>query len=250
MQTPPSLQPLPTKDGFQTLYSERFDATYHSHNGAFQETKTVFIEAGLQYVLANRPTSPENPLRVLDIGFGTGLNALMSLTYAQSLQPAPSIFYTGAEAYPIPIETAQTLNYPQALSTDPSVADFFVQMHQLAQPLAPEAPKTGLTEQIQLGGFRFGLWLERFEHIAQTPTEHEGFGLVYYDAFAPNTQPELWTPEQFAGIYARMRAGGVLVTYCAKGAVKRALKSAGFLVESLPGPVGKREMTRAVKPKP
>lgn len=226
------MQITPTKDGSNTLYTSQFEATYHSHNGAIQETKTVFIDAGLAYLL--QKNEPKNPLRILDIGFGTGLNALMSFLYAQAQTNPPAIAYTGVEAYPIPLALAQSLDYTKQLGADAEASNFFLQMHQTAAQEVVSAPNIA---------FSFERLETRFEDL----NAQNAYDLVYYDAFAPSTQPELWTLAMFEKMYACLSPGGCLVTYCAKGEVKRNLKIAGFQVEALPGPIGKREMTRAVK---
>lgn len=215
-----------TQDGSHTLISSEFGASYHSMYGAVQESRHVFIEAGL------RPKAlSADEVSILEIGFGTGLNALMSLLETQLR--ASKILYTGVEAYPISPSQAEMLNYAAVLEKPESHA-YLMQMH---------ACDWGVPIQITTQ-FRFTKLLQRFEDLVF----EEAFDVIYFDAFAPTTQPELWEPEMMKRMFVALRAGGVLCTYSAKGMVKRHLRQAGFEVEALPGPPGKREMTRGRKP--
>ncbi len=216
---------ISTKDGSNTLKSSQFDALYHSINGAVQESQVVFIEAALYHKAAQQPS-----LSILEIGFGTGLNAFM--TYLEAQKNGWSIQYTGMEAYPIEEAVAQQLHYPALLEALEEDAAVFLQLHH------PEAPMRAITPL-----FSFTKAVKPFEGIK----EQALYDIVYYDAFAPSIQPHLWQEEQLRRIYAALKPGGVLTTYCAQGAFKRTLKAIGFTIEGLPGPAGKREMTRATK---
>jgi len=211
-----------TEDGSHSMFSEKHGVSYHSKYGAIQETEHVFINAAFRHQL------PSSSLSILDIGFGTGLNAYMTLLEAN--QHKVKIDYTGIEAYPISIETAQTLNYAELLQQDNSI---FQQLH-----------KVGWEEVHTLSAFfNFIKNKKRFEDLN---FENE-FDIIYFDTFAPNAQPELWEETILQKMYDALKIGGVLTTYCAKGVVKRTLKKVGFTIEAIPGPPGKREMTRGVK---
>ena len=220
-----SLEIRETGDGSHTLYNKYLDETYHSTKGALAESEKVFIESGLAYLHQR-----QQPLKVLEVGFGTGLNALLSLHYCQQ-HPSLQLHYTGLEPYPVPLETIKTLNYTRLLP------------HHLAQPLYA-MHELSHNEQWEQENFQFQLVqtkLEAYEAEAAT------FSCVYFDAFAPNKQPEIWELPLLQKLYELLQPQGVLVTYCAQGQFKRNLKAAGFAVEALPGPPGKREITRAGK---
>jgi len=213
-----------TEDGSPTLQSAQFGVTYHSIHGALQETETVFINAALRY-----KAETQQDLSILGIGFGTGLNAFM--TYLAAKQEGLKIDYLGVEAYPIDMKTVAQLNYATLLDAA-TEQEAFLQLH------ASHNTKVALSPD-----FSFCKQVCTFQELDFT----EQFDIVYYDAFAPNAQPELWETELLSKMYQALKPTGVLTTYCAKGAFKRALKSVGFTVEGLPGPIGKREMTRALK---
>jgi tRNA U34 5-methylaminomethyl-2-thiouridine-forming methyltransferase MnmC len=215
-----------TADGSHTLLSAQFGVTYHSVHGSVQEAQTVFLDAAFAEITAR----PQTEIRVLEIGFGTGLNALM--TFGESLKTNKTLHYTAIEAFPISDETAANLNYATCLDFA-QAADFLHLIHQNNWDTTIK-----INENID-----FTKLLMRFEDIA---FENE-FDAIYFDAFAPNAQPELWTIAIFEKMYRALKPNGILTTYCAKGEVKRNLKAAGFKLESLPGPVGKREMTRAIR---
>lgn len=218
---------VPTKDGSNTLKSSQFDALYHSINGAIQESQIVFIEAALYHKAAQ-----QSALSILEIGLGTGLNAFM--TYLEAQKQGWQIQYTGIEAYPIDAITAQQLNYPILLEASEEDAALFLELHQEA---------AAQTRVVLSPSFSFSKVVQPFEALDAV----EQYDIIYYDAFAPSIQPHLWEEEQLKKIYQALKVGGVLTTYCAQGAFKRTLKSIGFTLEALPGPAGKREMTRAVK---
>lgn len=217
-----------TQDGSHSLISERFGVSYHSKYGAVQESRHVFIEAGLHLKLPGLSV-----VNVLEMGFGSGLNALLSLLAAHETEKA--ITYHAVEAFPITLEQAQALNYSDFLASD-SIP---------YQALFQELHRCSWGEEHPISDkFTFLKWLSTIEdQILPSSFYH----VVYFDAFAPSSQPELWTPDVLGKFYDALTPGGVLVTYCAKGTVKRALKSLGFKVEGIPGPPGKREMTRAIK---
>jgi tRNA U34 5-methylaminomethyl-2-thiouridine-forming methyltransferase MnmC len=211
-----------TSDGSHTLYMPDMDEHYHSVNGAIQESEHVFIEAGLHRL-------PKKEVRVLEIGFGTGLNAF--LTLLDSMQADRHITYYSMELYPLDIALVQNLNYGKVLCAREE--DMFMALHE-----APWNQSASITPNFTLHKMKGDC------NQAELPNEID---LVYFDAFAPDKQPEMWNQELFNKLYFRMNAGGILTTYCAKGAVRRTMKESGFSVERIPGPPGKREMLRATK---
>lgn len=213
-----------TKDGSNTLYSKVFAETYHSKNGAISESEHVFIQSGLAYIHLQ-----QMHVSILEIGFGTGLNAILSYLYAQKKEC--NISYTAIEPFPINMDCVKELNFSSILTNDEQRL-VFEQMHQ-----------SQAGESLQYDNFSFVRYQEKLSSFITEKT----FSLVYYDAFSPNTQPEMWTNDVFEHLHSMMQTGAVLVTYCAKGAVKRILKSLGFSLHRLPGANGKREMIRAVK---
>lgn len=216
-----------TSDGSHTVLSDRFGVSYHSRFGAIQESMHVFIEAGFHFRAAGLPPA----LSVLEMGFGTGLNALLTLLEAQRKEI--EVYYATVEAFPLSIEQARELNFTQVMGK-PELLGPFQAMHEM---------EWGETSEIS-PGFHFTKWHTTFE--AYQPERL--FDVIYFDAFAPGSQPELWELPLLGKMYEALNPGGVLTTYCAKGSVKRNFKALGFTVESPAGPPGKREMTRAIKP--
>jgi len=213
-----------TADGSHTLYVPNLDETYHSSHGAIQEAMHVFINAGLNFI-------NKSDLKVLEIGFGTGLNAFLTLLEAS--KRSRNIKYTSLEAYPLDQEIISQLNYTEELNSTPKEIELFNELHQVEWESYQQ-----ITEQFRLS--KKQVKLSEFK-----PTEQ--FDVIYFDAFGPRVQPNMWTVPIFEAMYKCLAKDGVLVTYCAKGSVKRALKEVGFEIEALPGPPGKREMTRAIK---
>jgi len=212
-----------TSDGSTSLYIPQLDETYHSVHGALQETQHVFIKNGLQLF-------HNQSLSILEIGFGTGLNALATYKEHESLQL--NIRYETVEAYPLSWDEASQMNFSQLLN-DVTLTSVFEQMHCCIWD-----------EPVSLSfSFSFKKRLQRFETINDTNT----FDLIYFDAFGAQVQPELWQEAIFQRMYTALKRGGYLVTYAAKGSVRRAMQACGFTVERLPGPPMKREMLRAHK---
>ena len=215
-----------TADGSPTLYVPALDEHYHSRHGAAQESRHVFIEAGLAPLLA-AGLGQKEPLRVLEVGLGTGLNALVTLEATAAV--GARIEYDGYETYPLPAAAVA------ALAPQWGASQAFGRLHE-----APWGERSDLAP---------GFALTKVEvpvQVADLPARY--YDLLYFDAFAPEKQPELWTEEVFAKLYAAAAPGAVLVSYCAQGQFRRNLRAAGWLTEKLPGPPGKREMTRARKP--
>lgn len=214
-----------TKDGSQTLYVNSINETYHSLNGAVSESLHVFINAGFNY-LGNQGL---NKIKLIEIGFGTGLNAL--LTLIESLKTKINVEYTALEPNPLGQTIIEKLNYGKYMGHNDE--DKFAQLHD-----EPWERKVEITENFTL--LKLKVKLEAFD------PESRKFNLVYFDAFAPNKQPEIWSLGNLAKLFRSMEKRGVFVTYSAMGKLKRDLRTVGFEVESLPGPTGKREMVRAI----
>jgi len=218
---------IETKDGSFTMAVPEMKVTYHSVHGAIQESRHVFINAGLNYACGNLKV--HDVLHLLEIGLGTGLNAL--LTLLETEETGCAIHYTAIEPFPLSLEEIALLNYCSQLKRVDR-KDEFKRMHQC------EWGKDVAISSL----FSFHKTKESLLHFSG-----EKYHLVYFDAFAPASQPDLWTQSVFENIYQMLLPGGVLVTYCCKGDVRRAMLKAGFMVEKLSGPPGKREMIRAVK---
>jgi tRNA U34 5-methylaminomethyl-2-thiouridine-forming methyltransferase MnmC len=219
--------PLITGDGSPTVYIPALNVTYHSRHGALQESRHVFIEAGLRPALTAKESAP---LRILEMGFGTGLNALLTLQEAEEKRVA--LHYTALELYPLSAEEADALSYDSQLSNRGSV-NLYRQLHR-----APWESDIRISPYFTLN--KRNISLLDF-------TSDRSFDLIYFDAFAPAAQPDLWTEEVFTLLYRLSGPGAILVTYCSKGSVRRALQTAGWKVEKLAGPPGKREMVRGVR---
>ncbi|RCW32481.1 tRNA (5-methylaminomethyl-2-thiouridine)(34)-methyltransferase MnmD [Marinilabilia salmonicolor] len=220
-QNTPKVELRTSEDGSSTLYRPDLDEHYHSIHGAIQESMHVFIRAGLL-------SHQANALNILEVGFGTGLNALLTILH----QGKKKVFYHTIERYPLEATIVQSINYPDILDV-PTSTEYFKQLHE-----APWNKDCEITPA-------FTIHKEASDLALFTPQKL--YNLVYFDAFGPDKQPELWTPEIFKKISESMCEGGVLVTYSCKGTVKRALSAAGMKIEKIPGPPGKREMLRATK---
>lgn len=209
-----------TADGSYTLYVPELDEHYHSIHGALQEAEHVFIKHGIELF------KHQDRIQVLEMGLGTCLNAF--LTSRWSLENGKDVRYVGVEAYPVEAEViGQCLD---------ALGDVEVKERSFFTDLS-------YGQRQALGGFQ----LEALHATWNSLTYVKEFDLVYYDAFGPRAQAEMWTLEHFSIAFDSLKSGGLLTTYCAKGQVKRDLKSVGFEVESRPGPPGKREMTLAWK---
>lgn len=224
----PDMQIITTEDGSHTLFAEQFNEIYHSRHGAIQESQHVFIKTGLDYVLEQNKT---NTASILEIGFGTGLNALLTMLQAEKRNL--KINYTTIELYPVDIATIKELNYTQQLGYEYCYGPYH-SMHLVRWNEAHD-----VTPHFNFKKINASVIEHRFEP--------ESFDLIYFDAFAPDNQPEMWSVDVFKAMYRALKPGGILVTYCSKGVVQRAMKEAGFTVEKTPGPPGKREMLRSVK---
>lgn len=221
---------ITTADGSKTIQIEDWDEQYHSKHGALQEAQYVFVKQGLQhFVNAQTNNEWDRKLAVLEMGFGTGLNALLTAVASEKLNL--NIHYVGVEAYPVSTPEIEQLDYAKLVGkTD---EELFQDMHKHDWEVFHEiTPAFNLQKRQQF-----------FNNI----TDINAFNIIYFDAFGARVQPELWTPEIFSKMYDALKPGGVLVTYAAIGKVKRAMKDLGLAVERLEGPPGKRHMLRATK---
>ena len=216
---------ITTQDGSHSLLSEQYGVSYHSRFGAITESAHVFIAAGLRY-----KALVQQRIAILETGLGTGLNAFM--TWLEAERRNLAVDYTALEMFPVTAEEAEALNYPQGLGV-PERAGDYLKLHECAW--AQRFP------------FSDNFTFEKLRQPIEAFCREETFDLIYFDAFAPQAQPELWTEAVFANMFRSLKPEGILVTYCAQGHFKRTLKKTGFMVERLQGPPGKREMTRALK---
>ena len=216
---------ITTEDGSTTIHLPGWNEQYHSKHGAIQEAYHVFIEMGFFYFLKN---NQPKTLNILEIGFGTGLNAFITLIEAE--KTTTEINYTGVEAYPITEDEIRKMNYTHELKVSEEI---FEKLHSCYWETPSEITKD--------------FTLLKHKKFFSEIEDKEAFHLIYFDAFGARVQPELWTEEIFQKMFNALKTGGVLVTYSAKGSVRRAMQAVGFSVERLPGPPGKREMLRGTK---
>ncbi len=249
-----NIQKLLTADGSHTLFSPEFNEIYHSRNGAVQESNHVFIQHGLAQIKSDA-------VRVFELGFGTGLNAFLAFIYAE--KNGKQIYYEGVELYPVEIELAKSLNYADVIDCFGNSSNYLPregdseggnQKLNFRSSLS-EAGKfkseflqlhtASWNETHQLGN-NFSFRKNHISILDYQPVAND-FDVIFFDAFAPDIQSDLWSENMFQKMYAMLKVGGRLSTYCAKGNVRRAMQAADFKVERHPGPPGKREMLVAVK---
>ena len=216
------LKIIQTADGSHTLYSEQHHAFYHSTNGALQESLHVFIKNGYDYLTLDK-------MNILEVGFGSGLNS--ALTASRALQKRKDTKYSGIDLYPPHEETLSRLNYNTILSNDEAEA--------WRKIITLKWGEDALVNEF--------FQLKKIKADFVDLTLIDIYQLIYFDAFAPDDQPEMWTTDIFKKLYQATALNGVLVTYCSKGIVKQALRNVGYFVERLPGPPGKRHVLRAIK---
>jgi len=214
-----------TQDGSYTLYSKEHEVTYHSRYGAIQESNHVFIHSGLLPHLKK-----QDKISILELGFGTGLNVLLTWKNIVDIDTV-HVDYHSFDVYPLPEDLLNACVYEDHLKIPTSISKNIL---------------TSDWDKLIEVDSRFTLTKHNKDILEETLPDNY-FDIVYFDAFSPESQPELWSASLFEKIYESMTGQAVLVTYCAKGEVKRILKKIGFTLESLPGPPGKREMTRATK---
>lgn len=220
--TPSPLSIRPTTDGSSTVFSETFGETYHSIHGAVAESMHVFIRAGLLH-------HSKRNLNIFEVGFGTGLNVLLTLLETELHDMR--VKYISIEKYPVEEAIIQKLNFPD-LTT--SQRELFVKLHSC--PWNQETPISPSFSLLKLQG-----------DVTETPFP-QNIDLVYFDAFSPESQPEMWTTQVFQKLYDVMNPCGIIVTYCAKGIVRRTMQDVGFIMERLQGPPPKREILRGMVP--
>lgn len=214
---------LITSDGSTTIHLPDWNEQYHSKHGAIQEAFHVFIKNGFDTISSDK-------ISILEIGFGTGLNAF--ITFLEAKKTNKIIDYVGVEAYPVENSEIQQLNYVSELKVQEFQA-IFDKMHAISwEEKHPISNKFSLTKRKQF-----------FNEI----NDENAFDVIYFDAFGVRVQPELWTEEMFRKMYKALKVNRILVTYAAAGSVRRALQTVGFKVEKLQGPPGKREMLRGIK---
>lgn len=213
-----------TKDDSHTLFVPELNEHYHSIFGAIQESQHVFINAGLKYY-------GKSDITIFEIGFGTGLNTL--LTFSEALKSKICIRYYSIDNYRLDLNIINALNYPDILEIDPHMRTFYLRMHN-----EPWNEELKLSDNFTLVKIKSDFT------TFQIPFE---YNIVYFDAFAPEKQPEMWSRDIFKKIFNNLSHDGILVTYCSKGIVKRNLRAVGFDVKGIPGPSGKREMIRACR---
>ena len=215
---------IDTADGSHSLFHEALNETYHSRHGAIQESSHVFLKNGYDH-------HQRTPISVLEYGFGTGLNALLTAVQADRMDRHTS--YTTLEAFPLTRNITEAINYAEKVN-HPQSHEWFKSLHELPWERAESVHDRFMLKKIHIP-------FEDFE-------TDELFDLVYYDAFAPSRQPELWGKNMLAKVCKLINSGGMFVTYSAMGQLKRDLKDLGLAVVTLEGPPGKKEMIRAVKP--
>lgn len=213
---------ITTLDGSNSIFNENKNESYHSVNGAIQESQHVFINAGLSNI-------NKNEISVFEVGFGTGLNALLTFIYADN--NSLNISYETIELYPLEERFYTQLNYSDYLGHN--YQSIFLKLNDCEWNTI-----VNLTENFSI---------KKIHNDIRTLQLSKNYDLIYFDAFSPEVEPELWTSKIFEEIYSNMNYNGILVTYCSKGVVRRLLQHVGFIVERIPGPIGKREMIRAIK---
>lgn len=212
-----------TSDGSHTLFVPELDEHYHSVNGAIQESTHVFIKTGLRHCAEKR-------INIFEVGFGTGLNAY--LTLLDILGTDKEVHYTSIEAYPVDLELVSRLNYTEQLG---ETSELYLALHHAEWNTEKQITSNFYLRKIEAD-------FTEFDFLQLNSVD-----VIYFDAFAPDKQNEMWSQDLFNALYSIMNKGGIFVTYCAKGVIRRMLQQSGFTVERLPGPPGKREMLRATK---
>lgn len=213
-----------TADGSHTLSIPSMQVTYHSKHGAIRESNHVFIDAGLKYAINH---SPKASIHVLEMGFGSGLNCLLTAIYA--IEQKQHVQYHTIESSPLLAEEIKHLNHGDLLNNN----TLFQQIHSCAW-----------NNPVRMHQY---FHLHKHHTNIQQFDANTLFDCIYYDAFAPSAQPELWTEAMFTSLLSLLATNGILVTYCSKSDVRRAMQAAGFRVTKIQGPPGKREMVRAFK---
>ena len=221
-----NLKIIKTSDGSDTIFNQDLNETYHSLNGSIKESELVYIRNGLEFFLDKKTT---DSVRLLEIGFGTGLNFLLTKIFMEERNE--KLFYHTLEPFPLPSGLLKKINYIEKLGE--GYRDIFDNSHR-------SIPNETININEKITFLRSDLTLESIKFSKK-------YDVIYFDAFAPSRQPEIWEKENLKKIYSQMNLDSILVTYCSSGQFKRDLRGVGFDVDVLPGPVGKREMVRAIK---
>jgi tRNA U34 5-methylaminomethyl-2-thiouridine-forming methyltransferase MnmC len=241
---------IETSDGSHSLFVRSLNETYHSRHGAVQESQWVFIKQGLNHLQESKKP------RIHEVGFGTGLNALLAMRWAEEHQV--HVHFTSLDTNVLPMEVAEKLNYCDTdISEEPEFERSREQLSSQQSPVPERSRGQEYRDRFLL--MHSSPWnqdiditpyftLHKALREVQSEISESQFDVVFFDAFGPPTQPDMWTPDIFRRMFNALKPQGILVTYCAKGQVRRDMQSVGFTVERLPGPPGKREMLRATKP--
>lgn len=229
-----------SEDGSRTLKLDDFDESFHSLFGAFTESRHIYTGCGLEYII-QKSTGQKRIINILEVGLGTGLNCLLT---AMTAKNNPDIFinYTAVEKYPVTIAEAKELDHPSLFEDERDTAKkISVKIHNSPWGEDVKLLPNFTLKKVEMDFLCF-INKKSFTTMSGSP-----FDLIYFDAFAPDIQPELWSEDLFIKVFEITKQGGVLVTYSSKGIVKRALRGAGFTVTRLKGPKGKRHILRAEK---
>ena len=221
-----NLKIIQTSDGSDTIYNSELNETYHSLHGSINESNVVYIKNGIEFYLDQKR---KKNIKVLEIGFGTGLNFLLTHIFLEKRKE--KILYHTLEPFPLPNDIIKRLNYVK------KIGEQYLKTFELSHSEEPDKI-IDITEKIKFIKSKTSL-----EDIKLK----DNYDIIFYDAFAPSKQPSMWERKNLEKIYAHMNHDSVLVTYCSSGQFKRDLKSIGFKVDVLPGPKGKKEMVRAIK---
>ncbi len=217
---------IETEDGSHTLRLSGTNVTFHSNRGAIQESSHIFIQSAFDYFVQKNPS--KKVLQVFELGLGTGLNALLTAIAARKSNK--QVVYKAVDLYPLPGTVFNKLNYASILNE--------VELYKIIM-------QTGWEQLLYVDPFfkiqKMNIGIEQYNFTEQ-------YDMIFFDAFAPEDQEELWQIPIFEKLLNAMQPGGVMVTYCSKTVVRRALEAAGFVVEKISGPWGKREIVRATRP--
>lgn len=240
-------------DGSSTLQLTQFGEAYHSTNGAYTEATHIYIQCGLEYLFRNCSSAiNRTTIKVFDVGLGTGLNCILAWAWQQQLRqkglPYPRIIYHGIEKYPIPLSEIEQLNYPDIIAQHTgflphNLSETFLFMHKCRweENIALNDDFILIKNCADIATSDAGYYRKNHTDLH---TDNNTPAVIFYDTFSPSTQPELWDEAIFRNIAAGCAPGSLLVTYCSKGTVKQALRNAGFTLERLAGPPGKRHILR------
>ena len=221
-----NLKIIKTSDGSHSIHNDKINETYHSIHGSIAESNHVYINSGFKYILDR---GKEKDISVLEIGFGSGLNFLLLKKYIEKKRL--SIYYHTIEPFPLPEDIYKKLNYVKLLGDD--LRDVYHTIHNLDE------------KEIKIGNdITFRKSIKTLEEVS---LENNYYDTIFFDAFAPSKQPEIWSFQNLSKVYNSMKKDAVLVTYCSSSKFKKTLNDVGYKVDVLRGPVGKKEMVRASK---